>query len=204
MNRVQVSDLTNHKAGQPAEWKPAQWVDVRSSTEFVAGHLPGAVNIPLDELDSRISDFSTELPVVLICKSGMRAGLAYSLLRQCRQNVAVLEGGTDAWAKAGLPLVMSTRTRWSLERQVRLIAGSFVLIGTTFSLIVSPLWIFLAGLAGLGLTFAGLTDICPMGLLLGKMPWNGARQCASPVPLGGLASGQHSADSGKAMEMHSS
>jgi rhodanese-related sulfurtransferase len=159
-----------------------QWVDVRSSTEFAAGHLPGAVNIPLDELDSRLGDFALDLPVVLICKSGMRAGLAHSILRQCRQNASVLEGGTDAWVRAGQPLVISTRTRWSLERQVRLIAGSLVLLGAVLSLTFEPRWVLLSGFVGLGLTFAGFTDICPMGLLLGKMPWNGAKQSASLAP----------------------
>jgi 3-mercaptopyruvate sulfurtransferase SseA len=41
------------------------------------------------------------------------------LLEPCRKDVTVLEGGTDAWVKAGLPVVASVRTRWSLERQVR-------------------------------------------------------------------------------------
>jgi hypothetical protein len=53
-----------------------------------------------------------------------------------------------------------------------------VLTGVVLALTVSPLWIYLAGFAGLGLTFAGLTDICPMGLLLGLLPWNRSSRCA--------------------------
>jgi hypothetical protein len=91
----------------------------------------------------------------------------------------VLEGGTSAWIDAGLPTVSSTKTRWSLERQVRLAAGILVVAGTGLSLFASPNWIYLAGLVGAGLTFAGLTDICPMGILFSRMPWNKVRPLAT-------------------------
>jgi rhodanese-related sulfurtransferase len=161
---------------------PAQWVDVRSATEFVAGHVPGAVNIPMEQVESRLDDFSTSLPIVLICKSGTRAGMVSAMLRECRPEVRVLTGGTAAWANAGLPLVMTTKTRWSLERQVRLIAGLIVLVGTVLALALDGRWAYLSGFVGLGLTFAGLSDICPMGILLGKMPWNAAQQCKTTLP----------------------
>ena len=102
------------------------------------------------------------------------------LLEPCRKDVSILEGGTDAWAKAGFPLVISKRTRWSLERQVRLSAGALVLIGTLLAATINRDWLGLTGFVGLGLTFAGLTDLCPMGSLLGTMPWNRTRTCASP------------------------
>jgi len=160
----------------------AQRVDVRSATEFAAGHIPGAVNIPMEQVESRLSDFSTTLPVVLICQSGTRAALVSDMLWQCRQDLRVLEGGTAAWAKAGLALVVNTKSRWSLERQVRLIAGLMVLFGVALGVILDVRWVYLSGFVGLGLTFAGLSDICPMGILLGKMPWNAARECKTPVP----------------------
>jgi hypothetical protein len=87
--------------------------------------------------------------------------------------LVVLQGGTDAWAKAGLPLVVSAKSRWALERQVRLAAGLLVLSSVVVSLTVYPPMVFLAGLVGLGLAGAGLTDFCPMAILLAKMPWNG-------------------------------
>lgn len=176
MNAINVLDLANSH-----ESRRAQWVDVRSPGEFAAGHLPGAVNIPLEEVNVRMRDFHPDFPVVLICKSGMRARMGSSALRQCRQDVSVLNGGTDAWVKAGLPLVSSIKTRWSLERQVRFIAGVLVLLGAVLAVTVKPLWVYLAGFIGLGLTFAGLTDICAMGILLAKMPWNGVRQCVTPA-----------------------
>jgi rhodanese-related sulfurtransferase len=178
MKEITVEELRASRAGNGAQW---QWVDVRSGNEYAAGHVPGAVNIPLEQIEARLDDVSASEPVVLICRSGTRARIAGGVLKLCRENVMVLNGGTEAWAKAGLPLVLNRATRWSLERQVRLAAGLLVFAGTALAVIVNSNWIYLAGFVGLGLTFAGLTDICAMGALLAKMPWNRARACALPA-----------------------
>ena len=69
-----------------------------------------------------------------------------------------------------------------MERQVRLGAGLLVLLGVVLSLFWDRAWIALSAFVGLGLTFAGLTDICGMAFLLAKMPWNKARM-DSPADL---------------------
>ncbi len=74
-------------------------------------------------------------------------------------------------------MVTSNRVRWSLERQVRLGAGLLVILGILLSLTMNQFWISLSAFVGLGLCFAGLTDICPMGLVLGRMPWNASSHC---------------------------
>jgi hypothetical protein len=132
--------------------------------------------MPLEQLESRLEDLGPH-PIVLICKAGKRARMAAGLLEPCRNDVTVLTGGTDAWIAAKFPVVASRKTRWSLERQVRLAAGLIALTGAVLSLSVSRWWLGLSAFVGLGLTFAGLTDICPMGFLLSAMPWNGPRQC---------------------------
>ena len=153
-------------------------VDVRSGSEFGSGHIPGAVNIPMDQIEARLDDVGTNLPVVLVCQSGKRARMTASLLEPCQRQISVLEGGTLAWIAAGLPVVRSVKTRWSLERQVRLGAGLLGLTGAILGLTVNPRWVFLCAFVGLGLAFAGLTDICAMGMILEKMPWNKRRRCA--------------------------
>lgn len=153
-------------------------VDVRSGTEFASGHIPGAVNIPMDQIEARLDDLGVNVPLVLICQAGKRARMTAGLLAPCQRRITVLDGGTKAWIDAGFPVVASVKTRWSLERQVRLGAGLLVLVGAVLALIMNPLWVFLCGLVGLGLSFAGLTDICAMGILLGKMPWNKQSQCS--------------------------
>lgn len=160
--------------------KHLQLVDVRNPDEFAAGHVPGAVNVPIDQIESRLGDLSRQGPVVLLCQSGNRAQMACELIQQHHPELLVLEGGTIAWADAGLPVVRTTRTRWSIDRQVRLWAGFLVLTGTILSVTVNPLWVYLAMFAGGGLTFAAITDLCPIVFLLRKMPWNQPRPCETP------------------------
>ena len=159
-----------------------QLVDVRTPSEFSAGHIPEAVNIPMDEVDARLADIRRDKPVVLICQSGGRAQITCNLISAQHPSLLVLEGGTRAWLSAGLPVVTSAKTRWSLERQVRLAAGLLVLTGVLLSQLVNSSWIFLSGFVGLGLTFAGLTDICPMGILFMHMPWNKGKATVTGQP----------------------
>jgi len=157
-----------------------QWIDVRSASEYATGHLPGAMNIPLEQIDLRVTDLADDQPIVLICKAGTRARMAAARLDSCGKDLVVLEDGTDGWVRAGYPVVASVSAHWSLERQVRLGAGVLVALGFALSLLANSKWIFLSGFIALGLIFAGLTDICPMGMVLARMPWNRAKQCANP------------------------
>jgi rhodanese-related sulfurtransferase len=170
--------------GLTARPSDTQLVDVRSATEYAAGHVPGAVNIPMDQIEARLEDLRPGSPIVLICKSGQRAAMTSALLEPRRNDVTVLAGGTDAWAKAGFPLVLNTQTRWALERQVRFIAGALVVIGVLLALGVTRYGLYLALLVGLGLTFAGVTDVCLMASLLSRMPWNRSRKLR-PAPARG-------------------
>jgi rhodanese-related sulfurtransferase len=170
---ISVAELREQHGRQPEH---IRCVDVRSPSEYAAGHIPGALNIPLEQVEARLADIEPGLPTVLICKGGTRALLAAGLLAPFFDRLAVLDGGTMAWAKTGLPLVACTKTRWSLERQVRLAAGVLILLGATLTISLAPYWVYLCGFVGLGLTFAGLTDFCPMGMLLARLPWNRPRQ----------------------------
>lgn len=181
MNGMITAEELKQLAGRRGE---AQWVDVRSASEYAAGHVPGAINIPMEQIEARLGDLSPDCPIVLICQSGARAQLTAGRLQPCLSNVTVLDGGTSAWVSAGFPLVVNAATRWALERQVRLIAGLLVLLGAVLALTVNPHWVYLSGFVGLGLTFAGLTNICAMASLLCTMPWNRSRKLrpASSVP----------------------
>lgn len=154
------------------------WIDVRSASEFATGHIPGSMNIPLEQVDLRVADLAGDQPIVLICKAGTRARMAAERIGPCGRDLVVLDGGTDGWIRMGYPVAASVAARWSLERQVRLGAGVLVALGVVLSLLVNSNWIYLSGFVGLGLTFAGLTDICPMGIVLAKMRWNRGNYCA--------------------------
>jgi len=158
----------------------AQLIDICSPTEYASGHVPGAINIPMEQIGARIADLRIGPPLVLICKSGQRAWAAAQLLKVSRTEVLVLDGGTRAWRESGGQIVANTRTGWSLERQLRLGAGLLVLVGAVLSLVWNRGWIGVSAFVGLGLTFAGLTDICGMAFLLTKMPWNKPRRKEPP------------------------
>lgn len=68
-------------------------VDVRTPGEFAGGSVPGAVNIPLDQVSSQISRFKGKKGVVVFCKSGMRSGQAKGILDQ-NGIPQVINGGT--------------------------------------------------------------------------------------------------------------
>ena len=159
-------------------------IDVRTPGEFAAVHAVGVELMPLDQLDPqavrrRRSALGADCPVYVLCRSGGRATKAVEQLTAAGlTGCAVVAGGTDAWVAAGLP-VERGRGVISLERQVRIAAGSLVVIGVTLGLTVHPAAFALAGFVGAGLVFAGITDWCGMGLLMARMPWN---QRAVPAP----------------------
>jgi rhodanese-related sulfurtransferase len=156
-----------HSKGQ------AHLIDVRTPAEYRALHAEGAQLMPLDQLD--VNALTATVPagatVHLLCKSGGRAKMAAQKLEQAGCSCVVVEGGTEAWASAGLPVVRG-KAAISLERQVRIVAGLLVLIGVVVGFTVHPNWFYLSGFVGAGLTFAGITDTCMMGMLMAKCPWN--------------------------------
>ncbi len=150
-----------------------QLVDVRETMEIDALRVEGALNLPLSRLDALADRVDRGRPVFLLCRSGARAAKAAEKLHALGvKDIRVIDGGIEAWAGAGKPVIRGTSRVWSLERQVRFIAGSLVIVGTTLGLMVNFKWLFLALFVGCGLVFAAVTDICTMALILAKLPWN--------------------------------
>lgn len=82
-------------------------VDVRSAAEFAGGHLPGAKNIPLAELASRVGELDKmkSKSIVVVCQSGARSARAAGVLAKAGfDDVVNLDGGLAAWQTQGLPL----------------------------------------------------------------------------------------------------
>lgn len=178
---TQAVDLQTVKAWQ-AVGRPLQLIDVRSASEYASGHLPEAINIPLEQIELRISDLNTSHPVVLVCQAGTRARMAAELLKNTNLDLLVLDGGTSLWQSSGNPIVRCMASRWALERQVRLIAGVLVAAGVALGVRVSPWWLIVPAFVGCGLTFAGITNFCPMGEILARMPWNRIRKAYATAP----------------------
>jgi rhodanese-related sulfurtransferase len=146
-------------------------VDVRTPAEYGEVHIAGSELMPLDRLDSDKLK-RDEKDCVIVCRSGKRAEQARQKLEAAGcDRLSVLEGGVSAWEKAGLP-VNRGEAVMSLERQVRIAAGLLVLVGVTLGSCFHPAFYGLAAFVGAGLTFAGITDWCGMGMLLARAPWN--------------------------------
>jgi rhodanese-related sulfurtransferase len=156
--------------------KPIDLIDVRTPMEFREIHVEGACNVPLDTLDPALAVRSRRAaaddPLYVICRSGGRGKQACSkFITAGFPNVVNIEGGTLAWAEAGLPVVRGQKGI-SLERQVRIAAGLLVVLGTVLGYFTHPAFLILSGFVGAGLMYAGATDRCGMALVLAKMPWN--------------------------------
>ncbi|GAA2564935.1 rhodanese-like domain-containing protein [Winogradskya consettensis] len=148
-------------------------IDVRTPAEFETAHIPGSYNVPLDLLREHRDELRAHLDeqVVLVCRSGQRAVAAEAALAAAGlPNLRVLHGGITAWQAAGAPLRTGV-PRWDLERQVRLTAGSIVLIAVLISLPV-PAAKWVAAVVGAGLALAAVTNTCAMGMLLSRLPYN--------------------------------
>ncbi|MEV4901192.1 rhodanese-like domain-containing protein [Citricoccus sp. NPDC055426] len=149
-------------------------LDVRSAAEFEGMHIKGSYNVPLPLLSEHADEVAERLDrhVVLVCQSGVRAGQARTRLNTAGlENAMVLTGGVPAFEAAGGDVVRGAG-RWSLERQVRMAAGSLVLAGMLGGRLISPKVSVVAGAIGAGLTFSAATNTCAMGNVLSRMPWN--------------------------------
>lgn len=82
-----------------------QVVDVRYPNEWEAGHIDGAMHIPLDYVLDRVGELDRSRPVVTVCRSGRRSAEAAKELAGEGFDVQNLEGGMEAWAAQDLPLV---------------------------------------------------------------------------------------------------
>jgi rhodanese-related sulfurtransferase len=149
-------------------------VDIRDPDEYARAHIPCARNLPLAQI-GRIDGVPE---VIFHCRSGMRtAANAAALAAATDAPVYLLEGGIDAWRKAGLDCAVDRKQPLEIMRQVQIAAGLMVLAGVLLGFALDPLWFGLAAFVGAGLTVAGITGWCGMARLLAVMPWN-RRQAA--------------------------
>jgi rhodanese-related sulfurtransferase len=156
------------------ENKAITLIDVRSPAEFESAHISGAKNLPLgsSQLAQFINAQKEKQDIVYVtCQKGGRAKTACGELAKESIPFKNLEGGMSGWIEAKLP-VIEGKSVISIERQVRIGAGAFVLLGVILHYIGFSDAILLSAFVGAGLMFAGITDTCGMALVLARMPWN--------------------------------
>ena len=174
MTQTTLTPLSPEVLRERTESGAAVVIDVRTPAEFAVEHIAGSYNVPLDTLKEHTGDVAARLPgdVVLVCASGMRATDARERLAAAGFTQAdVLAGGISSYAKAGGDVVRRAGG-WVMERQVRMTAGSLVLVGALAAQVGSRRLALLSAGVGGGLVFSALSNTCAMGSVLDRMPWN--------------------------------
>lgn len=146
-------------------------VDIRNPDEYAREHIPGAVPWPITQPEQPLPEGAMAL--VFHCRSGARTQAhAAHLAAATASQAYLLEGGIEAWRRAGLPVEVDRRQPIELMRQVQIAAGALVLTGVLLATAVSPWGLLLSGFVGAGLVFAGVSGFCGMARVLAWMPWN--------------------------------
>lgn len=148
-------------------------IDVREPGEHRRENIPGSLLIPLSRFDpSQMTQYKNRR-IVLYCQSGNRSSQALQKLQSANfQQIFQLQGGLPTWKQAGYDTQEDKNAPINLMRQVQIVAGSLVLIGTLLGAFVSPWFLLLSGFVGGGLTFAGITNTCLMARILAKLSYN--------------------------------
>jgi rhodanese-related sulfurtransferase len=107
MNATPIAQIDPTEADRRVADGEAILLDVRSADEYALGHAPSALLVPLPELEGRLAELDSTVPVVAICRSGGRSQTAAELLASHGFDVVNLAGGSIAWQAAGLELVTS-------------------------------------------------------------------------------------------------
>lgn len=148
-------------------------IDVREPFEHAGEKIPGSTLVSLSSFDPAKVPMGSTQPTVLYCQTGNRsAQAAQELFASGIGEVTHLEGGLSAWIRMGYPTQVNKKAPISLMRQVQIVAGSLVVVGTVLGVLVSPGFLILSGFVGSGLVFAGISNTCALGMLIAKMPWN--------------------------------
>lgn len=147
-------------------------IDIREPDEYAREHIPQARLHPAGALRKGAIQASSA-PVIFHCKSGGRTqSQAARLASTVTCEAYILEGGLEAWKRAGLPIETDRGQPLELRRQVQLVAGSAIVLGVVLGALVSP-WLYLVpAFVGAGLIIAGATDTCGLAHVLRLMPWN--------------------------------
>jgi rhodanese-related sulfurtransferase len=152
----------------------AMLIDIRDLEEHARERIPAARNHPLSRLcEGSVGEGVSA--IVFHCKSGNRTRMNAALLaKAATADAFILDGGIEAWKKAGLPVALDRKQPIEMMRQVQIAAGGMALLGTVLGYFVQPGFYALAGFVGAGLMVSGLTGTCAMARMLKFMPWNRA------------------------------
>jgi rhodanese-related sulfurtransferase len=151
----------------------AKLIDIREADEHARERISQAHHHAASALDRKAPACDEGQAVIFHCRSGARtAAHAARLAAAIKGQGYVLEGGLDAWKRAGLPVVVDRGQPIDIQRQVQIAAGALILGGSLLGFFVAPAFFALPLFVGGGLLFAGVSGYCGMAKLLMRLPWN--------------------------------
>ncbi len=172
-SQLQTIDAARLKQLIERDRQQIMLVDVREPGEYANERIAGAISQPLSIFNPAAIEIQADCQTILCCQSGRRSTQAAQKLFEAGfTDVTHLEGGLAAWKTAGYATQIDRNAPISLFRQVQIVAGSLVALGTVLGAFVSPWFLLLSGFVGCGLVFAGVSNTCAMGMLLMKLPYN--------------------------------
>lgn len=172
-NGIQISTIDPQTLQEWLEQEAVVLVDVREAGEYAAERIPSAQLHPLSQFQPDRIEVPSGHKLVLYCQSGNRSQKAgQRCLEAGLTQVVHLQGGIPAWKNAGYGIERSPNAPISIFRQVQIVAGSLVFLGTVLGATISPYFLILSGFVGAGLVFAGISNTCAMGMLLAQLPYN--------------------------------
>lgn len=167
---MSLHPLTPHDA-QMRIAKGTRLIDVRERDEHLRERIAGAGCVPASAFPASLETEGDD--VIFHCRSGARTQAhAARLAASVTGTAYVLEGGLDAWKKAGLAIEKTPKAPLEIMRQVQMTAGGLVLLGVLLGFTAAPEFFGLSAFVGAGLFFAGASGWCGMAKLLAVMPWN--------------------------------
>lgn len=96
MSEITITDADKRRAQD-------QVLDVREDFEVAEGMIPGALHIPMGQLNSRLPEIDRDRPVIVVCRSGNRSAQVADALTDAGYAADTMGGGMIAWQRAGLP-----------------------------------------------------------------------------------------------------
>ena len=147
-------------------------IDIRQPEEYYREHIDGSILQPLTELQHQGLSKTLKQGSCLIfhCKSGARTANQADFLKQLAQEnhceAYLLQDGITGWKNAGLATRFNPSQPIEIMRQVQIVAGSLILLGSLLGWWISPYFYWLPAFVGAGLTFAGISGFCGMAKLL--------------------------------------
>lgn len=172
-NAVKAEQITADQALQLKN-NDAIFIDVREPAEFNNAHIQEAKLHSLGKISAQDLASHGDKTIVIYCQKGVRGNKACDKIFKDNPNAKIvnLEGGIEAWQKAGFAINKGSSNVLPLDRQVQITIGGAVVVFTVLATLLHPNFVYGAMFMGAGLLFAGLSGFCGMARLMALAPWN--------------------------------